>query len=137
MFQIILNYLWTRQIFEKIPVVNFFKVPESGMFYTMGWKMASHRRILSTVPSALCLMSIFYVGYQLHTYILSYMTKTQNRIINGMLHRISKFHRKASFINVTLFTSVNTDIPLRTAFLFTQDESVLACRNDTDIILCA
>ena len=85
----------------------------------------SQTSILSTVPSALYLVSIFYVGYQLHAYKLSYVTKMQNRMINGMLHRISKFHGKASFYNVTLFYQYKYWYTTKNSFLPRQSRSGL------------
>ena len=47
------------------------------------------------------------------------MTKTWNRAINGMMHRMGKFHGKDVLLMWPCFTSVNTDMPLRMALLYT------------------
>ena len=54
-----------------------------------------------------------------------------NGTINGTIHGMSKFHVK-SFILLMYpgFTSINSDITLIMVLLFTQNNVIMACRND-------
>ena len=47
------------------------------------------------------------------------VTKTRNGMINEMMHGMGKFHGKAALLIKLCSTSVNTDMPLRMALLFT------------------
>ena len=54
------------------------------------------------------------------------VTKTSNRNINGTIHNMCKFHRKASFHQCTFVLPVS-NITLILALLFIRNKVIMAC----------